>query len=364
MAPKKKRETLAELAQRAARELEERGALSRMELELEEAKARMGEEEMAKRLAALPPETGRPKSCPLCGKNARVRSKDVPRRFTSLSGTHTIVRHYHYCEGCQAGFFPRDELLGLPKTGAVSAELEKRLADLSGREAKRGQLLRARYAAHLGGQEDFKTQLQAALKVETTGLVGRKVWVGDGALGNWHLASTLAPSAIQILDFHHALEHAMDLEKVFLGEGHPDSKARKTLWEERLLSGDVDASVRHLMDRLDEADTEAKISALNDLVRYYRNNENRMRYHRYREAGLLIGSGPVESAHRHVIQARMKKAGQHWGTRGGRQMARLRAHYRTAGPERFLDALRWAHRETLQQPRAQPKPTKRYASNR
>src|SRR5262245_31370390 len=64
-----------------------------------------------------------------CGKNVRVRNRDVPRTFPSLSGTHTIRRNYHSCEECKEGFYPRDEFLGLPKEGEVSVELEKRQAD-------------------------------------------------------------------------------------------------------------------------------------------------------------------------------------------------------------------------------------------
>ncbi|WP_147445235.1 hypothetical protein [Corallococcus sp. CA053C] len=36
----------------------------------------------------------------------------------------------------------------------------------------------------------------------------------------------------------------------------------------------------------------------------------------------------------------MKRAGQRWSMDGARQMARLRALYRTAGPARFHQALR------------------------
>ena len=87
------------------------------------------------------------------------------------------------------------------------------------------------------------------------------------------------------------------------------------------------------------------------------------RYDAYLEQGLLIGSGPIESAHRHVIQRRMKQAGQHWEERGGRRMARMRAAYRTAGPRRFFEAIHWANRETMRKGRM-AKPTKRRASNR
>ncbi len=64
-----------------------------------------------------------------------------------------------------------------------------------------------------------------------------------------------------------------------------------------------------------------------------------MDYPTHRAAGRVIGSGIVESSHRHVLQTRMKKAGQHWSLDGAEKMARLRAVYRTVGPKRFYHRL-------------------------
>ena len=90
------------------------------------------------------------------------------------------------------------------------------------------------------------------------------------------------------------------------------------------------------------------LEAIDALVRYYRENAHRMKYRLYRAHGLPIGSGAVESAHRHVLQIRMKRAGQHWRLRNARRMAHLRAAYRTAGATRFYAAIQRAHRDTEQ----------------
>lgn len=62
---------------------------------------------------------------------------------------------------------------------------------------------------------------------------------------------------------------------------------------------------------------------------------------------LPIGSGAVESPHRHVLQTRMKRAGQRWALPNARRMARLRAAYRTGGTQRFYEAIRRAHWDTI-----------------
>jgi hypothetical protein len=429
------------LAARKLRELVEKGLsqkclLSQMELEVEDEKRALGQKAMDAKLASLEPEDGRPKSCPRCGKRAKRRAAGVSRTFKSLSGEHTFRRDYYYCEGCSAGFFPRDAFLGLPDCGDVTIQLERRMADFAvndtyeaacarwnfhyplqvsanqfrqvvkrlgeklekasdnptvlhstlkppeetaprtlyvmndggmvpmrgewsecklavifrddkharGQADIRGQISKARYIAVLGGQEEFRGELQQGLFVENTVRAHHTVWVADGALGNWNLASVLAPNAIQILDWHHAVEHASDCGKVLLGEGDDGSNELWRARVEKLLREDVTDLLAELAECLAQAESGAARKALSDLIDYYENNRDRMRYGDYLRENLLIGSGPIESAHRHVIQARMKKAGQHWGAKGGRQMARLRAAYRTAGTDRFYDAVHWAGR--------------------
>ncbi len=60
------------------------------------------------------------------------------------------------------------------------------------------------------------------------------------------------------------------------------------------------------------------------LLNYYENNLPRMRYKTYRDQGLLIGSGPMEAAHLHVILHRMKLSVQRWTIRRAQQMATQR----------------------------------------
>ena len=207
----------------------------------------------------------------------------------------------------------------------------------------------ARYVAVVGTMANFSPVLQEALITERIDEVPMVVWLADGAVCNWNLADQLAPDAVQILDWYHAVLHAMDCGKVLLGE----ESALLPLWQSRseqlLAAGDVSAFVRELMDCLPEVPARGKreaLEAINALVSYYRENAQRMKYRLYRAHGLPIGSGAVESAHRHVLQVRMKRAGQHWSLRNARRMAHLRAAYRTAGATLFHAAIQRAHRDT------------------
>ncbi|MBE2251407.1 MAG: hypothetical protein IAE78_17840 [Myxococcus sp.] len=120
------------------------------------------------------------------------------------------------------------------------------------------------------------------------------LWLGDGAVGNWRLAEQLLPDAIQILDWYHALQHAVECGKALLGEESP----LLPLWQERstqlLAAGDPNAFIDELMacvPLLPRRSRKESLEALDNVVRYCRANQHRMRYALFREAGYPIASG-------------------------------------------------------------------------
>ena len=66
-----------------------------------------------------------------------------------------------------------------------------------------------------------------------------------------------------------------------------------------------------------------------ELLNYLEKNSFRMNYHKYRQNGLMIARGPIESAHRTVLQNRMKRSGQRWGEVGCDAMVKLRVAYKS-----------------------------------
>jgi hypothetical protein len=55
-----------------------------------------------------------------------------------------------------------------------------------------------------------------------------------------------------------------------------------------------------------------KTEKLRQLIGYYKNHQKRMPYHIFKKQGLEIGSGAIESAHKDVLQKRLKLSGQRW----------------------------------------------------
>jgi hypothetical protein len=235
-------------------------------------------------------------------------------------------------------------------------------AHVRGTGSERGTLASPRYVAVLGGQDAFATELVGALAAERRKRAGDVIWMGDGAPANWRLAQQLSPGCTEILDWYHAVEHAMTCGKTLLG----DTSELLPLWQRRsetlLANGDTGTLIAELLDCVLQAD-DSGLGAIDDLIRYYRGNERRMKYAAYRAQKLPIGSGVVESAHKHVLQVRMKRAGQRWSPMRARRMVKLRAAYRTAGAEHFHAAIDRAHRRTMGTP-AKVTARRRLASNR
>jgi hypothetical protein len=67
-----------------------------------------------------------------------------------------------------------------------------------------------------------------------------------------------------------------------------------------------------------------QVEELGKKVTYLQKREQQMQYPDYQEQGWPIGSGMVESANKHVVQARLKGAGMHWAPEHVNPMLALR----------------------------------------
>ena len=171
------------------------------------------------------------------------------------------------------------------------------------------------YVSHLGSHHAFCAKL-----LPLTDALPNLVWIADGAPWIWNMAGTHYPDSVQILDYYHAKEKLCSFAK----EAIKDSKQR-TQWieqQEDLLFSD---QVKLVIANISLMPCRGPARQLQrSLLTYYENNKQRMRYQSYRQQGLLIGSGPMEAAHRHVIQHRLKRSGQRWTIAGAQQIATLR----------------------------------------
>ena len=175
-------------------------------------------------------------------------------------------------------------------------------------------LNRSEYVAQRGHYEKFTRQFEILLPPKSP---CKKVFVTDGAawITNW--ITTSYPNALQILDFFHVCEK--------LAAVAARTPCRKHWFEEQkalLLTGEV-ALVRSSIKEL------KAFEGKQELLAYLENNAFRMNYALYRKQKLMISSGPIESAHRTVLQARMKRSGQRWSDAGCDAIVKLRVAYRS-----------------------------------
>ena len=179
-------------------------------------------------------------------------------------------------------------------------------------------LCASQYVGHFGRSADFGVKLSRV--IDSYGdLKNRLVFITDGAAWIREWIADHYPLSGSVLDYFHAIEHLYEFaEKAF-----PGIASEKKKWcecqKELLLASEVDTVLDNI--RLSPAREDDK----KKLINYYQNNKKRMKYKQYRSIGCgIIGSGAIESAHRTVVQKRMKLSGQRWSTKGVENMLRLR----------------------------------------
>ncbi len=245
----------------------------------------------------------------------QMQSPD-PESYEGCGGT--------LCVAIDGGMVHVDNRWQEVKLGVIYGEDER--VEIS---ENRSKLVSRDIAAVRGSPEDLSMAIESRLSCD----LGRLdvVVLGDGAKWIWNMAEDLFPNRIEILDYYHAAEHLWLCAATLFGQGAPETESWVEEQKERILDdgvGEVIAALKRLRQRYR---TGPRRKAIDNLVGYLENNSHRMLYRTFIEAGHPIGSGPVESAVRHVVQMRMKRPGTHWGARGADAMLALRCLYRSTG---------------------------------
>jgi hypothetical protein len=181
----------------------------------------------------------------------------------------------------------------------------------------------ASFYTDLGDTKSFGDHLWLEAQRRGIAQAQRLIVIGDGAHWIWNLADEHFPGAIQILDWYHASAYIWQAAHALYGEGMDLAKQWAKQHLDLLWDGQVAALIAHL-DALS-----SHKSAVQEVLTYFRNHQQRMRYDLYRAQGLQIGSGTIESGCKHVIAARLKQAGMIWSHDGARQIAKLRSRLKS-----------------------------------
>lgn len=178
------------------------------------------------------------------------------------------------------------------------------------------------YGATFGSVEETGRRWGHCARLAGWGLNSRIHAVGDGA--EWirlQCQEVFQNQGDFLCDFFHVSE--------YLGAAAPTCRAtgpdawRRTQ-QKRLRRGAVQRVIGALEPHLEPEGTEEEKAPVRNSYRYLTNRLDCLDYPNALALGLPIGSGMIESGHRHVLQARLKKAGTAWLHDHADQIAHLR----------------------------------------
>jgi hypothetical protein len=159
--------------------------------------------------------------------------------------------------------------------------------------------------------------------------------IGDGAPWVWGIAAEHFPGAIEIVDLYHAREHLTHLSHLVYGVGSAKAKQWTTTRLAQLDEGAVESllvSLRRL--RPTAAQTQ---EAVRQAIGYFAGNRERMRYAKFRQQGLFVGSGVIEAGCKTIVGYRLKQSGMRWSLRGANAIIALRCAQLSGRWEEFWE---------------------------
>jgi hypothetical protein len=206
-------------------------------------------------------------------------------------------------------------------------------------EPKRNYLDDSQYIAHLGGHKEFEEKVETLLDSykETCSVKNvQLVFLSDGAtwIKNW--IEDAYPKAHLILDYYHATEYLAKAKNLYFFSENDESK----MWLEKMKTFLYEGQVMEVINELQNLQKKKRKNKkkLGQILNYFLDNKDRMKYDEYRKMGLgIIASGSIESTHRTLLQERMKLSGQRWSIKGLQNMIDLKTTYLNKQWTTFID---------------------------
>jgi hypothetical protein len=178
------------------------------------------------------------------------------------------------------------------------------------------------YGATFGSVEEAGRRWGHCVREAGWGLNSHIHTLGDGA--EWirlQSQDVFGEQATFLCDFYHVSE--------YLGAAAPSCRQHnphqwRRTQQQRLRRGAIDKVIGALEEHLEPGTTPEEEAPVRNGHRYLSNRTDCLDYPRALALDLPIGSGMIESGHRHVLQARLKKAGAAWLKEHADQIAHLR----------------------------------------
>jgi hypothetical protein len=197
------------------------------------------------------------------------------------------------------------------------------------------------YVSTFSSIEEFGPLLRQEAIRRGLALAMQTVLLVDGAVALAKMGRLCFPTAIQIVDFYHALVHAGEVLVALLGsKEHPQYRPRLGRWAKQLLKDQVEKLITQTRK---ECAGQSQAEAVEKALGYFVNNVERMQYGTFRRQGFFIGSGVVEAGCKTVIGSRCKQSGMFWGKPGAENILALRCIQASRRLDEFWKARLNAH---------------------
>jgi len=158
--------------------------------------------------------------------------------------------------------------------------------------------------------------------------------LGDGAAWVWNSLTEAFPTGRPILDYYHCKQHLYAV-----ADAYYEDTPQGVHWVEATLARLAEDRVSHViagLRRMEPATAKAQ-EAIDRLITYLENQQDRFGYDACKAEGMPIGSGGIESANKFIGHVRLKRSGAWWVVENGNGMLRLRCALYNGTFQRVFD---------------------------
>lgn len=218
---------------------------------------------------------------------------------------------------------PRGKIRWREVTGGILARIDQHRTR-AGQVVTR--LTQRRRGAVLGDMEALKPRLWLEALRQGLRTAPQVVWLSDGGRGVGRLFDECcAGAATGIWDFYHAAQHLWKSAAAWRAGRTTQARRWFTWARHRLRHGQPDGVLGALAEALDvEGVPDTARDPVMTVSASLERHRDHIDYAAYKELGLPLGSGMVESACKWLIQQRCKGVGRRWSEDGCNHLVHLR----------------------------------------
>ena len=188
-------------------------------------------------------------------------------------------------------------------------------------QEKRHEILKREYISYTGPVDEFKWHVLALMVRNGYGKVKQTVIISDGSSWIKNMKEELFPDSVQILDLFHLKENTYEYAKAIFNN---DEKKYKP-WAAKMCKRLEEGKYQEVLKACNRHKDQKLLPGTVNLATYIENHKAMLDYPSYKAKGYFVGSGIIESAHKIVMQDRLKRSGMRWNVQTARYVLALKA---------------------------------------